>query len=137
MQTHRWFYTIAAIGIGLLSVAILLSLPAAAQSPRPSTSGPTVASPGNGVSTSSPADPNAILYDQYDNPASAASNSQNFEPAFDAYDDFLADDFVVPYGKQWAINQVDVQGQYFNGFGPADSMNIFIYTEAITLPGAW
>jgi hypothetical protein len=30
---------------------------------------------------------------------------------------------------------VDLQGVYFNGTGPADSMNVFVYTEAITMPG--
>src|SRR5262249_5882948 len=40
--------------------------------------------------------PQVTLYDQLDNPGSVSTNSQDFETAFDAFDDFTADDFVVP-----------------------------------------
>ena len=43
-----------------------------------------------------PASPAVVLYDQYDNAGANATSSQNFETSFDAYDDELADDFVVP-----------------------------------------
>ena len=75
------------------------------------------------------------MYDQYNNAASPASNSQNFETAYDAYDDFLADDFVVPAGQLWMIDLAEVKGQYYSGPGPATSMNVFFYSNAITLPG--
>ena len=39
--------------------------------------------------------------------------------SFDHYDDELADDFVVPSGETWNINQVDAAGVYYNGAGPA------------------
>jgi N-acetylneuraminic acid mutarotase len=136
MKIYRWFYTTAAIGTGIFSIVILLSLPAAAQTPRPITSGAVVPSTDNPISGGSPAIVSAVLYDQYDNPTATVSNSQNFEPVLDDYDDFLADDFEVPDGRLWHIDQVEVQGQYFNGTGPADSMNIFIYTNAITTPGS-
>ena len=32
-----------------------------------------------------------------------------------------ADDFVVPAGKTWKVTEVDVEGQYFEGTGPAKS----------------
>jgi len=135
MLTRRLFYMMIAMVIGVLSVVGLLNIPAIAQSPTPSLSSSSNTSPDSPILPGSPASPNVILYDQYDNPAGASSNSQNFESSYDAYDDFLADDFVVPADQQWNMNLVEVQGVYFNGAGPADSMNVFIYTEAITVPG--
>ena len=76
-----------------------------------------------------------ILYDQTDNPGANSTSSQNFEAAFDAYDDQLADDFVVPAGG-WTIGQVNVIGVYFNGPGPARDVNVFFYYDSATLPGA-
>jgi N-acetylneuraminic acid mutarotase len=75
------------------------------------------------------------LYDQYDNAGLASTGSQNFEPDFDAFDDFTADDFAVPGGETWNILEVDVLGTYFNGFGPANSFNVFIYQDDGTFPG--
>ena len=82
--------------------------------------------------------PNAlqtILYDQTDNPGPNSTVSQNFEAANDAFDNQLADDFVVPAGG-WTIGQVNVIGVYFNGPGPATSVNVIFYADAATLPGA-
>ena len=47
----------------------------------------------------------------------------------------LADDFVVPAGQTWNITEVDAQGVYFNGPGPAASFNVFFYQNSGTLPG--
>jgi hypothetical protein len=58
-----------------------------------------IAKPDADVSTNAPKNPNDTLYDQYNHASGVASNSQNFEPAYDTYDDFLADDFVVPPGQ--------------------------------------
>ena len=85
--------------------------------------------------------PNAlqtILYDQTDNPAANSTVSQNFEAANDAFDNQGADDFVVPAGQTWTIQQVNVAGVYFNGSasGPAASVNVIFYANAGTLPGA-
>src|SRR4029077_4318534 len=77
-----------------------------------------------------------VLYDQYDNAGSFSTGSQNFEPGNDPFDDFTADDFVVPGGETWNIFEVDVLGTYFNGAGPADSFNVFIYQDSGGLPGA-
>jgi hypothetical protein len=82
-----------------------------------------------------PTAPNIVLYDQYDNPGGVGWTSQDFEPAFDAYDNQGADDFVVPAGETWNIDEVDVSGAYFNGLGPADSFHVFIYQDAAGLPG--
>ena len=82
-----------------------------------------------------PTAPNAILYDQYDNAGTDATSSQNFEAEFDIYDDFAADDFIVPGGQTWNISEVDVLGRYANGAGPANSFNVFIYQDSGGLPG--
>ena len=81
--------------------------------------------------------PAVTLYDQYNNAGTSASSSQDFETAFDAFDDFVADDFVVPGGQTWNISEVDVQGLYFNctTCGPAVSFNVFFYQDSATLPG--
>jgi hypothetical protein len=77
-----------------------------------------------------------VLYDQFNNPGANATGSQNFEAAFDAFDDQLADDFIVPAGQTWSIESIDVDGVYFNGPGPATSVNVRFYNNAGTLPGA-
>jgi subtilisin-like proprotein convertase family protein len=79
--------------------------------------------------------PNVVLYDQTDNPSTNAFNSQNFEAAYDEYDDQAADDFVVT-GAGWSVTTVTTPGVYFNGTGPAPSLNITFYENAGTLPGA-
>ena len=80
--------------------------------------------------------PFVVLYDQDNNPASNATSAQNFEPANDIYDNYLGDDFVVPGGQTWNVNQVVVRGAYFNGVGPADSFNVWVYPDSAGFPGA-
>src|SRR6186997_2091974 len=87
------------------------------------------------VHPAKPAAPAVVLYDQYDNQAANSTSSQNFEASFDAYDDELADDFVVPSGDTWSINQLDAAGVYYNGAGPAVSVNLRFYDNASGLPG--
>jgi hypothetical protein len=60
--------------------------------------------------------------------------SQNFEAAFDAFDSRGADDFLLH--SKCAVRNVTVKGDYFNGSGPADSINIVIYADGGGLPGA-
>jgi len=102
------------------------------QSPRPQVSGPAVVLK---AKPKPPAKPLDILYDQYDNPGANSTSSQNFEASLDAYDDELADDFVVPSGQTWSVELVEVQGAYFNGPGPADSFSVRFYSDAAMLPG--
>ena len=80
-----------------------------------------------------PAAPAVVLYDQYDNPGANSTSSQNFEASFDMYDDELADDFVVPCGQTWNIDQVDAAGVYYNGTGPA-SVNVASTTTQAGFP---
>ena len=115
-----------------LAVATLAVSPVGAAS-RPA---PSAAMGDLGVAPNVPwADaPLAILYNQYDNPGGVAIVSQNFEAAYDAYDDMGADDFNVPANTSWKISGVGVQGLYFNGPGPADSFNVAIYQDAGGVP---
>jgi hypothetical protein len=104
------------------------------------TAGPT---PTPGTPTNTPVPPTAtatssgVLYNQYNNAGSNATSSQDFEPANDPFDDELADDFVAtPAGGEiWFITGMDVDGVYFNGTGPADSVNVRFYSNSGTLPG--
>ena len=70
------------------------------------------------------------------NASLVASNSQDFEGAFDPFDDELADDFVVPGGQSWSVESVDADGVYFNGPGPSASFNVRFYSDSAGLPGA-
>src|SRR2546428_5158835 len=88
------------------------------------------------IRASRPHSPGTILYDQYNNDSGAATSSQNFEPANDAFDDELADDFVVPAAANWAVRSMDVAGQYFYGPGPADRFHVVFYADTGSgLPG--
>lgn len=69
----------------------------------------------------------AVLYDQNSDDNGVGIVSQNFEATFDAYDAQGADDFTVPAGSCWKITSVDVTGVYFNGSGPAGSVNVTFY----------
>ena len=79
--------------------------------------------------------PSTVLYSQYDNAGANSSSSQDFEASFDAYDDELADDFVVPGGAQWSVDTVDAAGVYYSGGGPADSFNVRFYSDTAGFPG--
>ena len=76
--------------------------------------------------------PLVVLYDQNNNAGSQSTSSQNFETGFDNFDDFLGDDFVVPAGQAWNVNQIAANGVYFNGAGPATSFNVLVYPHLRT-----
>ncbi len=75
------------------------------------------------------------LYDQTGNVSGTGVPSQNFEDEFDIYDDMLADDFVVPDGTRWKLRELEIEGTYFDGTGPAHSLNIAFYRNKHGLPG--
>ena len=77
----------------------------------------------------------AVLYNQTGNAGPNSITSQNFEAANDAFDNRAADDFTVPTGG-WAIDEVFVSGVYFNGTGPAGSVNVYFHGDAGAVPGA-
>ena len=77
-----------------------------------------------------------LLWDETGVPSGAYTNSQNYEPSNDSFDDELADDFFVPFGQTWTIQQIKVDGTYAPGsVGPATSVNVVFYVNAATLPG--
>jgi hypothetical protein len=101
------------------------------------TSTATATATATGSATCTPAGTPGVLYDQINNPAPTPGGvtSQDFEAANDAFDSFAADDFVVPAGQTWNVNQVVVVGEYSVGGGPAAGFNVFFYNDAATLPG--
>lgn len=78
----------------------------------------------------------SILYNQMDNPGPSGIGSQNFEAVYDAYDDFGADDFVIPANTSWKIVGVGVDGIYFNCLPDctADSFNVMFHLDNGGLP---
>ena len=77
-----------------------------------------------------------VLYEQLNNFGSNGITSQNFETIYDSYDNQVADDFIIPVGDDsWTIESVEVPGVYFNGTGPASSVNIWFYNDNLGLPG--
>lgn len=87
------------------------------------------------LTPSRPTNPAVVLYDQYDNLSVSTVSSQNFEPGFDNYDAQAADDFVVPSGDVWLVDQVEVSGAY-RGNGRTASVNVFFYASKGAVPGA-
>ena len=100
------------------------------------TSTPTGSATPTPTGTCTPSGTPTTLYDQTDNAGTTATSSQNFEAAFDTFDSFTADDFVVPAGQTWNVSTINVGGQYFNGTGPAATVNVFFYPNSGTLPGS-
>jgi hypothetical protein len=80
----------------------------------------------------------SVLYDQSGDDSGIGVVSQDFETDFDAYDAQGADDFTIPGGTIWTIREVDVTGVYFNGPGPARSVNVIFYKHGrkVKTPGA-
>ena len=60
--------------------------------------------------------------------------SQDFEDAFDTYDAEAADDFTPT--KKCTITEIHLEGEYFNGSGPADAWRVRFYkSDKAGLPG--
>ncbi len=101
--------------------------------------GPSVSTVGSGSLASAPdVGPSAltVLYDQNGTDSGIGLSSQNFETANDVFDTNAADDFLVPNGVAWKIQEVSVTGVYYNGVGLAVSQNVTFYKHALGLPGA-
>jgi len=73
--------------------------------------------------------PYTMLWNQNSNYGSGV-NSQVYESSMQQYDDFAADDFVVPAGQTWTVTELDVTGAYVGGSGPASSETIWIYRSS-------
>ncbi|MBN1963061.1 MAG: hypothetical protein JW910_00340 [Anaerolineae bacterium] len=75
-----------------------------------------------------------LLYDQTSSPTGVVWLSQNFEPALDTYDSWLADDFVVTATYGWNVDSLFIDGSYYNTPaggtpGPADSVNVVFHAN--------
>ncbi len=81
-----------------------------------------------------PKAPQVVLYDQYNNASAVATLSATFTD-FPTFSSDLADDFVVPGGQTWNVQSIDADGVFFNGPGPANSFNVFVYADNAGLPG--
>jgi hypothetical protein len=119
------FGTIRGTALALAAVgALTLSGFAAAAAPTKSVAGMAVKAQSQSIA--------GVLYDQNDNDSGNAISSQNFESAYDVYDNMGADDFVVPAGQKWFVTEVSVTGQYT--VGPAASVHITFYKNKKGLP---
>ncbi|NQV18877.1 MAG: carboxypeptidase regulatory-like domain-containing protein, partial [Armatimonadetes bacterium] len=75
-----------------------------------------------------------ILFEQLANvSAEGGISSQDFEASFDAYDAEGADEFVVPVGETWTIDQVVILGT--GPTGPIVLANIRFYEDNAGVPG--
>ncbi|MEM6325901.1 MAG: T9SS type A sorting domain-containing protein [Bacteroidota bacterium] len=75
-----------------------------------------------------------LLYEQYEGGTTSGwFLSENFEAANDDADSYLADDFTVPDGASWTVDQVRAQTFYSvadNGtFTPAASFNVILWED--------
>ena len=76
----------------------------------------------------------AVLYDQT-TAINEGANSQNFETAFDDYDNQAADDFVVS-SLGWNVTRVFAPGDYSTTHRIPTSMRVAFYADASGVPGA-
>ncbi len=90
---------------------------------------------GGSTSQSSLTTAGVLLYEQYDNPSFDVA-SQNFESASDNYDCQAADDFIVPAGSRWSIDEVEIAFS-FNATLPTPNTNITVrfYLDNGGMPG--
>ena len=78
----------------------------------------------------------ATLYDQNIGDGQYGWVSQTLS-SYPQYDEYVADDFIVPAGHSWKIRQIDVTGEYSPlGSGPASSVNVLFWKDKHHLPGA-
>jgi len=88
------------------------------------------------VTVAAPAQASAeVLFNNIDETSPQSINSQNFNPANDAFDAMAADDFVVPAGETWTITGALVRGTQ-DGTTPATSADVKFFTDAGGAPGA-
>ncbi|HTT83051.1 MAG TPA: hypothetical protein VMF67_06200 [Rhizomicrobium sp.] len=77
-----------------------------------------------------------LLYSQNSNAFNYGVDSQNFTSgSLTSENDSAADDFVAPTGKTWTVSEVNVTGFYYNGSGPASSVDVIFYKNSKNMPG--
>jgi hypothetical protein len=80
----------------------------------------------------------AVLHDQTSPVGFHEISSNRFTTPPTIDDSQVADDFTVPAGQSWTLTQVDVVGDDlpFMGMSAPPIVNVFIYSNAGTLPGS-
>jgi hypothetical protein len=73
------------------------------------------------------------LYDQNVGDTGYGFFSQTLS-SYPQYDEYLADDFTVPSGHKWKVQEVDVTGFYYIEYGPAHSVNVLFWKNKGSLP---
>ncbi len=72
-----------------------------------------------------------LLLDQTsDSTSTGGSSCQDFEAAYNAYDAEGADDFTVPAGVTWTLEEVYVAGFYNAGGCHLDSVDVVVYSNS-------
>jgi len=112
-----------------LALSTALAFSATTQAVQLATENPTA----NPSAPNLPANISAVLYDQTDSPFGNGAPDQDFESSFDAYDSFIADDFVVPGGRTWSIDGVVTVG---TTTGPANTVSVWFYPDNGGAPAA-
>jgi hypothetical protein len=126
----RFFTTLTALA---LAVAVVAAFGTGAGA-RPSAK-PAVAH--KATKTVKPARVAGTIYGQRDNDNGVGIVSQNFTDAGgvnDAFDAQGADNFKIK--NKGVVKEVDVDGIYFNGVGPAESIHVTFYKNSGGSPGA-
>jgi hypothetical protein len=118
--------SLAAMGV---AVAVAASAPATAGSSRVSPMHRSAQS----ALVSAPLAAGSTCARQDDNDNGVGVISQNFEADFDAYDSRGADDFTIK--RRCEVREVDVNGAYFTGIGPAISVHVTFYQNDGSTPG--
>jgi hypothetical protein len=77
----------------------------------------------------------SLLYAQDANCVAGETVSQAYEPAYQSFSVQLADDVTVPANDSWEIARVYARGAYFNGTGPAASVNVAFLADGTGAPG--
>jgi hypothetical protein len=125
----RFFTVLTALALAVAVVAAFGTGAGARPAPKPA-----AVHHGKAAAGVRPHSVGKVLYDQNNNDAGVGIVSQNFEAAFDIYDSQGADTVKI---KQTLVkaNEVVVTGVYFNGSGPATSVNVTFYKNSGGLPG--
>ena len=125
----RFFTVLTALALAVALVAAFGTGAGARPSSKPTAAAKAKAS-------ARPAHVAGTIYGQRDNDNGIGIVSQNFTDsggALDAYDNQGADDFKIKHKA--VVKEVDVDGVYFNGPGPAESVHVTFYKNAAGHPG--
>ncbi len=76
-----------------------------------------------------------VLFNNVDETSPQSINSQDFNPANNAFDAMTADDFVVPAGEKWHHHR-GARPRQQRRVVPATSANVSIFADAGGTPGA-